>query len=209
MRSLRHLCTLLIACSLGTLLMAQASRPATAPASAPAVIDALAGDILAVLRDPSIEKEARRQKVRDLASQKIDFDTLSRLTLGQHWRTLTEDQRTLFVREFKLHLAATYGNTTDKYTDEEIKPNGDRQESNGDWTVQTRILGTREGARKEVAKVDYRLRKTGPDWKIIDVTIDGVSLMANFRSQFQDIMANGGFNALIKALRDKNAAADK
>jgi phospholipid transport system substrate-binding protein len=173
------------------------------------VIDTLLRDMLAILRDPALDKPSKRQKVRDIASAQIDFDTLSRLTLGQHWRTLTAEQRTQFVQEFKGHLAATYGHTTDEYTDEDIKPIGDRQETNGDWTVMTRILGTRDGARKEVAKVDYRLRKGTAGWKIIDVTIDGVSLMANFRAQFQDIMTNGGFDRLIKALREKNASGEK
>jgi len=56
--------------------------------------------------------------------------------------------------------------------------------------VRTQILGTKDGARKEIAKVDYRLRKRNEVWKIIDVTIDNVSLMGNFRSQFQDIMTS-------------------
>jgi len=184
---------------------ATAPSPAGASANPPAVINSLTQSILGVLRDSKIDKAERRKKVREIAYQYIDMDTLSRLTLGQHWRTLNADQQKEFVAEFRQHLANTYGHTTDEYTDEDIKQTGDQKESNEDWTVRTLILGTRDGVRKEVAKVDYRLRKRNDVWKIIDVTIDGVSLMANFRSQFQDIMTSGGgYDKLIKALRDKN-----
>jgi phospholipid transport system substrate-binding protein len=189
---------------------ATAPSPAGANANPPAVIASLTKNILEVLRDKSIDKVERRKKVREIAYQYIDMDTLARLAMGQHWRTLNADQQKEFVAEFRQHLANTYGHTTDEYTDEDIKPAGDQQESNGDWTVRTKILGTENGARKEVAKVDYRLRKRNDVWKIIDVTIDNVSLMGNFRSQFQDIMTSGGgFNQLIKALKDKNASGDK
>jgi phospholipid transport system substrate-binding protein len=115
------------------------------------------------------------------------------------------------MEEYRQHLTATYGHTSDEYTDEDISVSGDRQEKpNGDWIVQTRIIGSENGGpRKEIAKVEYRLRnRTGP-WKIIDVTIDGVSLVTNFRSQFQEIIANGGIDHLIKMLHDKNTGASK
>ena len=179
------------------------------PASARQVIDSLTKGVLAILRDPALDKPTRRQKVRELAYQYLDFETLSRLTMGQNWRGLSDTQRAEFVQEYRKHLTATYGHTSDEYTDEDIKITGDRAETNGDATVLTSIIGTKQGTRQEIAKMEYRLRKTGNAWKIIDVTIDSVSLMANFRSQFQDVMSNGGFDKLIKLLREKNAAADK
>ena len=70
----------------------------------------------------------------------------------------------------------------------------------------TKIIGTENGVRKQVAEVDYRLRQGDNGWKIDDVIIDNVSLVANFRSQFQDVISNGGFDALMKLLRQKNAS---
>jgi phospholipid transport system substrate-binding protein len=179
------------------------------PPSARAVMDKFTRDILAILRDPAVSRPEKRAKVRDLAYTCMDFETFSRLALGQHWRGLSDDQHSALVLEIRKHLSATYGHTTDEYTDEDINITSDRQESNGDWTVLTRIVGTRDGTRKEIAKVDYRLRKSADAWKIIDVTIDGVSLMSNFRAQFQEIMTNGGIDKLLKLLRDKNAAAEQ
>jgi phospholipid transport system substrate-binding protein len=205
------------AIAISLLLFATAAGAASAQTTAPAdnsargVISALTGQVIAILRDKSLTKDARRSKVEDAAYQKMDFTTLSRLTLGPHWRELSETQRTRFVEEFKKHLTATYGHSTDEYTDEDVKVTGDRKESNGDWTVTTTIIGEKNpgGPREEIAKVDYRLRQFSDQWKIIDVTIDAVSLVANFRSQFQEIIANQGIDKLIQMLHDKNVAGAK
>src|SRR6476619_5241457 len=107
---------------------ATAPSPAGANANPPGVINSLTQSILGVLKDTKIDKADRRKKVREIAYQYIDMDTLARLALGQHWRTLNADQQKEFVAEFRQHLANTYGHTTDEYTDEDIKPAGDQQE---------------------------------------------------------------------------------
>ena len=198
----------------------RAADPAPAPASedstlAPRpLIDKLVAKLLDILRDPKISKAERRQQVRDLAYSHMDFETLSRLTLGRHWRELTPDQKKRFMDEYRTHLTNTYGHTSDEYTDEDIHVTAERTESDGDSIIQTSIIGSENGGpRKEIAKVDYRLRHSDAGgWRVIDVTIDGVSLVTNFRSQFQEIIANGGaggIDHLIQLLHDKNAGAAK
>jgi phospholipid transport system substrate-binding protein len=193
-------------------LLASTAAPVRAADTAPgakAVIEHVTQAALAVLRDKSLSATERRQKTRQIAFDSMDFNVLSRLAMGRYWRNLTDAQRAEFVVEFKKRVAGTYGHTSDEYTDEDIKVAADRQESDGDWTVQTKIIGTKDGTRQEIAKVDYRLRQKDSQWKIIDVTIDNVSLAMNFRSQFQDIMNNGGFDQLMKVLREKNASDEK
>jgi len=180
-----------------------------APATARAVIEKVTQSALAVLRDASLSAADKRERVRQIAYDNMDFDTLARLALGRPWRTLSDAKKAEFVAEFKKHVAATYGHTTDQYTDEDIKVTGDRDEADGDSTVDTSIIGTKDGVRQEVAKVGYRMRKKDGKWNIIDVNIDGISLMGNFREQFQEIMDQGGIDQVIKSLREKNAAAEK
>jgi phospholipid transport system substrate-binding protein len=182
---------------------------AGAPASPRAVIDKVLKDALAILRDGSLTKAQRTQKVREVAEQSMDFDTLAHLSLGPGWQGLTEAQRKEFTEEFRKHVIATYAHTTDEYTNEDLAVAADHAEPRGDWTVQTTVIGDKDGRRQKIAEVDYRLRQRDAKWKIIDVTIDGVSLMANFRSQFQEIMGNGGYDKLIRMLREKNATATK
>ena len=172
------------------------------PPSARDVVDSQVKNALAILRDAKLTQAQKRQKIGQIADQHTDFQTLSRLTLGRYWRDLSAGQRAAFVEEFKKHLSNTYGEFLDGYTDEDVQVTGDRREPNGDWTVQLRVIGTINGTRQDLAKVDCRLRRDA-DWKAIDVVVEGVSLVAIFRAQFQEIMANGGFDRLLTLLREK------
>jgi phospholipid transport system substrate-binding protein len=174
----------------------------TDPPAARDVLDRQVKSALSILRDAKLTPAQKRQKIRAIADQQIDFETLSRLTLGRYWRDLSADQRAAFVEAFRNHLANTYGALLNGYTDEDVAVAGDHRESDGDWTVQLRVIGTLNGTRQELAKVDCRLRRKA-EWKVIDVTAAGVSLAALFRAQFQEIMANGGFDRLLRLLREK------
>ncbi|MGA2232438.1 MAG: ABC transporter substrate-binding protein [Tepidisphaeraceae bacterium] len=186
---------------------ANSAVPAT---TARALIEAVLADVTVILHNPQLNASQRSEAVRQIAYANIDFQTLSRLTLAQNWRGLSPEKQAEFVQEFQKHLAATYAHTTDNYDNEVLSVAADRKESNGDWTVQTKIVGNQQTDNKpEVIKVDYRLRQKDNQWKVIDVTVDGVSLVANFRSQFQEIMSNGGIEQLLKLLRDKNAQETK
>jgi len=197
----------LVAICLGSAVrLSAADKPAASPATARGVIENVVRDALAILRDPKLSVEEKRQRVEQIAYDNMSFDVMSRLSLGRYYRDLTEPQRAQYADAFKQHVTNTYRHTTDHYTDEDVKILADRKEQDGDWTVPTQIV---DSTGKQVAKVDYRLRATDNQWKVIDLTIDGVSLVANFRSQFQAIMTNGGIDKLLKLLREKNAANDK
>ncbi|MGA3066038.1 MAG: ABC transporter substrate-binding protein [Tepidisphaeraceae bacterium] len=174
------------------------------------VIENVCQQVLAVLRDQTLNADQKREKVRDIAYANINFDIMGRLSLGRFWREITDDQKTQYLHEFKQLITNTYGHITDNYTDEDVAILGDRQEADGDDTVNTRITGTQDGKpNQEVAKVDYRLRNQDNQWKVIDFTIDNASIVANYRAQFQEIMSNGGIDQLLKLLHDKNAANAK
>ena len=146
--------------------------------------------------------------MQQIAYANMNFDVIGRLSLGQNWRKLNADQQKEYQAEFKQLVAATYGHTTDSYTDEEVKLIGQRDEDRGDCTVTTVITGTKNGKpNSNIANVDYRLRKQDNAWKVIDFTVDGVSLVNNYRSQFQSVMSGGGPEQLLKMLHDKNNAA--
>ena len=182
------------------------SAAADRPGTPRGVIENVVREALAILRDPKLSTEDKRQKVEQIAYDNMNFDVMSRLSLGRYYRDLSDAQRAQYAEAFKQHVTNTYRHTTDHYTDEDVKIIGDRKEQDNDWTVPTQIV---DSTGKLVAKVDYRLRSTDSQWKVIDLTIDGVSLVQNFRSQFQHVMANGFINNLLQLLREKNAANDK
>ncbi len=174
--------------------------PCVASRSPSDVVDAMSGQVLKVLRDQSLDVDKRRAEVEQIIYSNVDFDTLSRLVMARNWRRLSDEQKVEFKRLFKSHLSDTYGDNVDNYRNEKVQILSQRDEKRGDVTVKTKIV---RGGTDDVL-VDYRLRKKNDEWLIIDVVIEGVSLVANFRSQFQDIMSNGGADRLLKLLREKD-----
>lgn len=169
-----------------------------------AVVEKTTSSVLAVLGDKSLSSDAKRHKIEDIAYAEVDFETLSRLVLAKNWGRLSPEQQREFIQEFKQHLSITYGHNVDNYKNEKVTIVGDREEARGDWTVQTKIL---RGGPDDIA-IDYRLRQKDGEWRIIDIIIEGVSLVSNFRSQFQEIIANDGADKLLRLLREKNAKGE-
>jgi len=181
------------------------ARRAAADDAAKQVVRSLTDAVIAVLQDKSISADQKRTKIEDVVKSYVDFETMSRLVLARNWAGLSDDEKKRFTEEFKQHLAVTYGKNVESYNNEKVQISGDRDEGRGDWTVLTKILRPAGGGD---ILVDYRLRQKDGTWKVIDVVIERVSLVSNFRSQFQDIMANGGIERLLKLLQEKNAAGE-
>jgi phospholipid transport system substrate-binding protein len=179
---------------------------ATVVAAAPGprdVVRQLGDEVLAVLRDKSLSSDQKRERILDISRRGVDFETLSRLVLARNWSRLTPDEQARFQEEFRRHLAVTYGNAVDNYRNETMVITADREEARGDWTVKTKI--PRGG---DEILVDYRLRQVNGEWKIIDFIVEGVSLVSNFRSQFQDLLASKTPKELIDLLHEKNAKGE-
>ncbi len=182
-----------------------ASQPAPAPPpTAREVVESAMREVLTILPDANLSPAEKRGQVRDVAYAHMDFETISRLSMGRNWRDVPEPKRAEFIEEFRIHMSATYGSAIDRYTDEDITVTGDRREVNGDRTIPT-VIGKPGADRQNSIGIDYRLRRKGEQWMVIDVSVDGVSMVANFRSQFQSILAQGGIDRLLALLREKNA----
>jgi phospholipid transport system substrate-binding protein len=181
------------------------SAAAAAAASPSQVVDGLAGQVIPILQDTNLTSEQKRDRIEDIAYGAMDFQTLSKLVLARNWSKFSPAQQSEFTAEFKRHLSVTYGRNVDNYNNEKVQIVGERQATRGDVVVQTKIL--RGGGTADVV-VDYRLRQRDGQWKIIDVIVEGVSLVSNFRSQFQDIISNGGPDRLLALLKEKNAKGE-
>lgn len=190
---------------LGLALVAAVGALAAPADEATEVVRTTLDRVLAVLRDKAQPPEQRRQKVEQIAYVNFDFDTISRLALAKNWPKLSAKQQAAFVVEFKKHLSGTYWKTLEDYRDQKVVVEGARLEKNGDVTVRSTI----EGERSEPIRLDYRMRRAGKGWRVIDVIIEGVSLVQNFRGQTQEILAEVGIDGLIDRLRQKNAEHQK
>jgi len=196
-RLLRALSALLLALLAGSL-----SRQASAAASARDTIEQTSARVLEILRTANLPVEEKRRRIEQIAYDTFDFDTMSKLVLARGWRDLSPDQQHEFVGQFRTQLALTYGRRIDHYGHEELKITGERTEPRGDVTVQSRVMG----GQYDNTAIDYRLRQAGDSWKIIDVIVEGVSLVGSYRSQFQELLDRGGPQKVLALLREKNAA---
>jgi len=191
----------IVLATLGT--FAASARSAAAADSPKEVVRKLSDAVIAVLQEKDLSADAKREKIRGIVIGYVDFQTMSRLILARNWNGLDDAKKSEFVEQFKQNLSVTYGKNVETYNNEKVQIIGDRDEGRGDWTVQTKILRPQGGAD---ILVDYRLRQENGEWKVIDLVIERVSLVSNYRSQFQEVMANGGIDHLLQLLREKNAA---
>jgi phospholipid transport system substrate-binding protein len=158
--------------------------------------------VIKVLEDRSLKGDdrvaERRTAVRKIADEIFDFNEIARRALARHWQGLTDKQRAEFVSLFSDLLERSYISKIELYGGEKIQYGGERVD--GDTAgVATRIV-TKNGTE---VPVDYRLLKKGDRWLVYDVNIEGVSLVSNYRTQFNKIIQTASFNDLIQKLKAK------
>lgn len=190
--------------ALGALLLTPSPilAAATDTAAARAVMEDTVSDVLAVLQQPDLETPERRARLDAIARERFDFETMSKLVLRRSWKKFTPEQRIEFVDAFTDHLAASYGSRIERYDQEGVEITGERSEPRGDVTILTRI----RGGEADNISIDYRLRDREGLWRVIDVKIEGISLISSFRSQFKEVLSQNGPDEVLRRLRKKTAA---
>jgi phospholipid transport system substrate-binding protein len=185
----------------------------TSPAAAGPATDQLKGAIdrvVKVLEDPSLKGSDRvvdrRHAVRKIADEIFDFPEIARRSLARHWQPLTDRQRAEFVSLFSDLLERSYISKIELYGGEKIIYAGERVD--GDVTTVTTRIITKNGTE---VPIDYKLLKKGDRWLVYDVNIEGVSLVSNYRTQFNKIIQTSSYNELVQKLRTKQEelAADE
>ena len=174
---------------------------AATPPGPRAVVEKTVDQVLAILKDPSLTPEVRRQRIVEIAYEQFDFPTMSKLVLAKYWKSFDAKQREEFMREFKDFLAHRYGDRIDRYEQEKVEIVGERSASGGDAVVATKIYRP----KAESVAVEYRLRSRDGVWRMIDVKIEGISLVSNYRDQFHEVLSQGGPEKLLAQLRERNA----
>ena len=175
------------------------------PAAAGVPTDQLRGAVDRVLKtldDPSLkgaDKVAdRRVAVRKIANEIFDFGEIAKRSMARHWQPLTEPQRAEFVGLFADLLERSYISKIETYGGEKIQYTAER--TDGEYaTVSTRIV-TKNGTE---VPVDYRMTKRGDRWLVYDVSIEGVSLVSSYRTQFNKIIQTSSYNELVSKLKNK------
>ncbi len=158
--------------------------------------------ILQIVQDQSLQGPAkadeRRQRIRDVADQVFDWQETAKRALARHWQARSAQERGEFAKLFADLVERSYVGKIEAYSGEKIEYLGDSID--GDTaTVRTKLVTK---ANTEIP-IEYRLLKEGDRWRVYDVVIENVSLVGNYRSQFNRIIQQSGYAALVQKLRTK------
>ena len=160
--------------------------------------------VVRTLDEPELKKEGkvreRRAAVRRIAEDIFDFTETAKRSLGRHWQPRTSAERREFVDLFANLLERSYLSKIEMYNGEKIAYLGDSIDGDG-ATVRTKIV-TRQGTE---VPVDYKMYRQGDRWLVYDVVIEGVSLIANYRTQFNKIIQTSSYQELVRKMKTKQA----
>jgi phospholipid transport system substrate-binding protein len=157
---------------------------------------------LTVLRDKQTPTAERQQKLRDIVSATFDFTTMSKSALGYYWKQITPDQQQEFQKVFITFIENSYLAKINEFTAGEVKYLTAQNDGTQYSMVKTSILMP----GKDPIALDFRLLNKDGRWEVYDVLVDGISIIANYRNQFNRVMSNKGYDTLIRDLKSKEAA---
>ena len=168
--------------------------------TADAVLEKISENKAALKADPKLADTL----VSDLILPHFDFTKMTQSAMGRYWKRASESQQATIVSEFRMLLIRTYSVAVLNYSGQAIEylPVSDSSAPGKLVTVQTIVTEADGGPR---IPIDYRLANNDGNWKVFDVVIDGVSLVANYRTSFAGQIRRGGFDGLINQLRQNNS----
>jgi len=192
-----------VAAFLAVAVSATPTEAAVEPNAAAGFVKTLGDSAIAVLSDKTVDKSERRRRYRELLDAGFAVKTIARFVIGRYWRVATPEQRDEYLRLFREFVLETYASRLDNYAGEQFKVVGAKPLDDKDTIVSTEI-GSGDGPP---IRVDYRVRRRAGDYKIVDVMVEGVSLITTQRQEFASIIDRDGIEGLIALLRERTAKA--
>jgi phospholipid transport system substrate-binding protein len=158
--------------------------------------------IIAIVSDPALKgpdkAEAKKSSIRDVVDDVIDWEEMSRRSLGIHWQKRTDEEKKEFVRLFSQLIEKTYRDKVEDYSGERVNYVGERID--GDYAeVESRIVTS----KNTEIPVNYKMSRKQGKWWVYDIVIEGVSFVNNYRTQFNSILASSSYPGLVKQLKAK------
>ena len=154
-------------------------------------------EVLQVLANSELDTQQRRELVRNILRPRFDYRAMSQIILAQNWRKATPEQQDQFISLFRELIERTYFSAMDNYSGQKVSMGRERLDGKR-AVVETYIL-----ASTKKVPVNYKLRLKNDDWFAYDVTIDGVSLVSNYRTSFRNLLREKGMEGLLEELQHK------
>ncbi len=193
-------------------LIALGAGAAQAVAASPGVDEAksfirgLADRTIATLADEQLSAAVREQRFADMFVEGFDVPTISRFVLGRHWRRASAGQRKAYQEAFNEFIIKTYTRRFSAFTGEQLEITGGREETKNDTVVLSRIRSPNGPS----TRVSWRVRQVKDQLKILDVIVEGVSMLITHRDEMNSVIRTrgGSLDGLIAAIREKIVSYD-
>ncbi len=160
-------------------------------------------EVIRLVTDEGLKKPDqathRRELLEETIGQHFDFEEMAKRSLAAHWRNRSEPEHQEFATLFQTLLSKTYAGKIENYSGEKVQYLKERLKDSF-AEVQTTIV-----SNKTEISLDYRLLLKDGNWRVYDVVVDGVSLVKNYRVQFDRIIRDSSYEELVKTLRDKSS----
>jgi phospholipid transport system substrate-binding protein len=170
-----------------------------------ALVKRVSQEVLQIVRTDPLVQAGNEARVREVIEVKLlpnfDFARMTALAMGRNWRAATPEQQQRLIEEFRTLLVRTYSGALNQYRNETVdyKP---LRANPGDTEVVVRTVVAKPGAAP--VQIDYSMEKKADGWKAYDVAVAGVSLVTNYRDEFNAQVQAGGIEGLLKTLAAKN-----
>jgi len=166
------------------------------------VIKVSADRAIQILKDPQLQanekKKERIERLKEIANPLFDFEEMARRALGPHWRRRSFQEQKEFVKLFRDFIEKTYSNNVDLYAGEQIVMG--KEIIDNDYA---QVDSSFVNPKGEEFSVVFRLRRTEGKWKVYDALVESISIVNNYRSQFDRVISKSSFEELIRLLKEK------
>ncbi len=187
------------------ILISMSAAGVQAATSATEVVRDTATQVLDRIKSEKQQLEEHPERVYELVNELViphfDFISMSKWVLGKNWGLATEDEKSQFTDEFRTLLVRTYAKALLEYSDQEIRYIDEQNSANSNLVV-VKTEVTQSGSNS--IPIHYRMHVSGGDWKVIDVAVDGVSLVSTYRGEFASHIRKNGISNLITRLAERN-----
>lgn len=153
--------------------------------------------ILLILQNDELDKQQKRAEISKIVSQRFDFRAMSQRTLATNWKKTSNEEKKQFIELFSQLIESSYVGKIEAYTNEKVEFPGEKVKGKK-AVVETLIITSSADI-----PVNYRMYQKGDQWLVYDVIIEGVSLISNYRSSYQEIMKDEGFDGLLNKMQAK------
>lgn len=165
-----------------------------------AFVDDLSSKAFSYIKDKNLSDSGKEDKLEDLFRNAVDANWMGKFVMGKYFRTTEDSQKKRYLKLYEDYLVMSYIPKFRKYTGQELEILKITPDS-GDYIVQTNLKSVKQG--EPDVRVDYRIKKTGGAFRVIDIVGEGVSLISTQRSDFGGLISRKGVEHFINKLEER------